>query len=192
MPKVQPIGDHAIANLRYIRETMERSAAFTAVPGWAGVAIGLTALAAAWIASRQTTAEMWLAVWLAEGMIALGIGIFGILEKVQRTGVPLTSARKFALGFAPPIAVAVALSAAMWNRGLADFLPGAWISLYGAAVIAGGAYSVGIVPVMGTVFLAIGSAALFAPPAWADALMALSFGGVHIVFGLLVARRYGG
>jgi hypothetical protein len=191
MPKVQPIGEHAIANLRYIRETMERSAAFTAVPGWAGVAIGVTALSAAWIASRQATPEMWLSVWLAEGMIALGIGIFGILEKAQRTGVPLNAARKFALGFAPSIAVAATLSAALWKRGLVDFIPGAWISLYGAAVIAGGAYSVGIVPVMGTVFLAIGSVAMFTP-GWADAWMALSFGVVHIVFGVLLARRYGG
>jgi hypothetical protein len=190
--KVQPIGDHAIANLRYIRETMERSASFTAVPGWAGVVIGATALAAAWIASRQTAPEMWLAVWLAEGMLALGIGIFGILEKAQRTGVPLNSARKFALGFAPPIAVAAALSAAMWHRGLLDLIPPVWISLYGAAVIAGGAYSVKIVPVMGTVFLALGSIAMFTPAVWADAMMALSFGLVHIVFGILVARRYGG
>lgn len=189
---MQPIGDHAIANLRYIRETMERSASFTAVPGWAGVVIGATALAAAWIASRQTAPEMWLAVWLAEGMLALGMGIFGILEKAQRTGVPLNSARKFALGFAPPIAVAAALSAAMWNRGLLDLIPPVWISLYGAAVIAGGAYSVKIVPVMGTVFLALGSIAMFTPAAWGDAMMALSFGLVHIAFGILVARRYGG
>ncbi len=37
-----------------------------------------------------------------------------------------------------------------------------------------------------------GAAAFLAPPMWANAFLAFGFGGLHIVFGLLIARRYGG
>ncbi|WP_458866173.1 hypothetical protein, partial [Enterococcus faecium] len=67
--------EHAISNLRYIRETMERAASFTAVPGWGGVLMGLTAMGAAAIASRQHSARAWLAVWLLEGILAITIGL---------------------------------------------------------------------------------------------------------------------
>ena len=194
MGQVRPIQRHAIDNLRFIRETMERSAAFTAVPGWAGVAMGMTALVAAWIASRQPSAELWLATWLGEGMVAIALGSLGVMEKAARTGQSLRSApaRKFALSFAPPLAAGAFLSIALWRQGAIDRLPAIWILHYGTAILTGGAFSVRAVPVMGLVFSGIGAIGLFLPASWGDALLALSFGGVHIVFGMIVARKYGG
>ena len=60
-------------DLRFIRKTMERGAAFTAVPGWGGVGMGLTALAAAVLASGQSTTEGWLLVWTLEALLAVAI-----------------------------------------------------------------------------------------------------------------------
>lgn len=173
---------------------MERSSSFTAVPGWAGVVMGVTALIATWIASQQQTQELWLATWLGEGMIAVALGALGVIEKAARTGASLKSApaQKFALSFAPPLAVGAFLTAALWQANLFRLLPGVWIMLYGAAIVTGGAFSVRIIPMMGSVFIGIGALALFASPVWSNLLLGAAFGVVHITFGVIVARRYGG
>jgi hypothetical protein len=189
----RPIPNTALEDIRFIRETMERSSAFTAVPGWGQVVLGVTALAASWIAARQLTTPMWLAVWLGEGVLAACIALVTMQRKAQRAGVPLTSGpgSKFARSFLPPIVAGGFLSAVLYNSGMARLLPGTWLLLYGTGVLTGGAFSIPIVWVMGASFLLTGVAAL-ALPAWGNAILALGFGGLHIVFGLLIARRYGG
>jgi hypothetical protein len=188
------LGDRALDNLRYIRETMERSGAFTAVPGWGGVLLGLTALAAAWIAARQPAPEGFLGVWLAEGMLAIGIGIASVVLKSRAAKQALWTgaARKFLFGFLPAMVAGAALTGALYRAGAAAVIPGLWLMLYGVGVLTGGAFSVRIVPVMGMCFLAHGLATLFAPAAWGNAMLAAGFGGLHIVFGWIIARRYGG
>src|SRR5712691_170804 len=189
-----PLHAHAMDNLQYIRETMERAGSFTAVPGWGGVAMGCTALAASGIAARQTSVGAWLATWLLEGVLAIGIGILAMQRKARAAGLPVWSApaRKFVFSFFPPLVVGAVLTLEMWRAGLATAIPGVWLMLNGAGVITGGAFSVPIVPVMGACFLAGGALASFSPAAWNDAMLGIGFGGLHIVFGAIIARRYGG
>lgn len=188
------IGERAMDNLRFIRETMERSAVFTSVPGYGGALIGATAIGAAIIAHNQSSIREWLIVWLVEAMLAFSIGLLALWQKSKTSGESLASvpAKKFASAFAPPIVAGVILTALFYYRGFFAFLPCAWLTLYGTAVVTGGAYSVRIVPVVGWIFVALGAVAAFAPASWGNLLMALGFGVLHVVFGLIVARRYGG
>jgi len=181
-------------NIRFIRETMERSTAFTAVPGKGGVAMGITALIAAGIAPRTTTAEMWLATWVVEALVALAIGGWAMSRKARTANVPILSGpgRKFALSLSPPLLAGTLLTVALFRLGLVSTLPGTWLLLYGAGVVTGGAFSVKVVPLMGVCLMALGTAALFSPASWGNAFMAAGFGGVHIIFGALIARRHGG
>ena len=185
---------HALDDLRFIRETMQRSASFTAVPGWGQVIVGLTALPAAWIASRQISSQRWILVWFVEAAVALAIAVAAMQAKARRTGVPLTSGpgRKCAIGFAPPIAVGAVLTAVLYRGGLGSALPGMWLLLYGTGVVTGGAFSVSIVPWMGVCFMLLGLVALLESPAWGSLLMAAGFGGLHILFGIWIAREHGG
>jgi hypothetical protein len=195
-PKRQPIPIDARAadHLRYIRETMERAGEFTAVPGWGGMAMGITALAAAFFASRQTTPRAWLAVWLVEVFVAVSIAAPAAATKAHRANSRLFSGpgRKFLLSFAPPIAVGGLLTFILFHAGITAAIPGVWLLLYGTAVVTGGAFSVRVVPVMGLCLMALGAAALFAPAAWGDAFMAAGFGVLQIFFGAWIARYYGG
>jgi hypothetical protein len=189
-----PIDARAADHLRYIRETMERAAEFTAVPGWGGVTMGLTALGAAVLAARQATPRGWLAVWLAEAFVAVAIAAPAAATKARRANSSLFSGpgRKFVLSFAPPIVVGGLLTWALFELGAVSALPGVWLLLYGTAIVTGGAFSVRVVPIMGLCLMAVGAAALFAPASWGNLFMAAGFGFVQISFGLWIALRYGG
>lgn len=188
-----PLDVRAVDDLRFIRQTMERSAAFTAVPGWGMVGVGLTALPAAWLAARHAYGFRWVEIWVAEAVLAIALALIAIQSKASRSGVPWTSGpgRKVALNFAPSILGAALLTVPIARAGIGYVLPGMWMLLYGAGVIAGGAFSVPIVPVMGACFVIMGAVALFFP-ALGNLAMAIGFGGLHLAFGVWIARRYGG
>jgi hypothetical protein len=186
--------NRAIENLAFIRSTMERAGAFTAVSGWGMVSVGVLAVVTAIIASQQPTLLRWLDVWLAAGTTALVVQLWAMLAKARHSDVSLLSGpgRKFVLAVSPPIGAGAILTIVLYHVGAVEVIPGLWLLLYGAAVAAGGAMSVEIIPVMGLCFLISGVLALVAPFAWRDWILALSFGGFHVIFGLPIARRYGG
>lgn len=193
-PEPIPIDARAADHLRYIRETMERAAEFTAVPGWGGVAMGLTAVGAAWVASRQHSPRAWLTVWLVEAFIAVAIAGSSAATKAHRGSAGLFTGpgRKFLLSFTPPIIVGGLLTFALFQAGVQSVLPGVWLLLYGTAIVTGGAFSVRVVPVMGLALMGLGAIALFAPSNWGDAFMAVGFGVLQIGFGFWIARNHGG
>ena len=180
--------------LRYIRDVMARSDAFTAVPGWGMVGMGALALCAAGVASMQSSAEAWIGVWLLAAVLAVGLGAATLVRKARRRQVPLESGagRRFVLSLLPPMVAGGVLTLAVWRVEAVVLLPGLWLLLYGAGVVTGGAFSVRPVPLMGLAFMLLGSVALLLPFSWATISMALGFGGLHLLFGLWIARRYGG
>jgi hypothetical protein len=190
----RPLHDRALDNLQFIRSAMERAGSFTAVPGWGMVVVGATALMAAWLATRQARDADWLAVWLGEAVIGVVVGGAAMVQKARTANDPLLSGpgRRFGLSFLPPIVVGALVTIALHRGALFPLMPGTWLLLYGTAVATAGAFSVRVVPLMGACFMLLGAVALFAPVGWSSWLMAAGFGGLNIVFGLIIARRYGG
>jgi hypothetical protein len=184
----------AMDNLRFIRETMEAAGTFTAVSGWGQVVIGVTAILAAFLARQFPESAEWVLVWAGEAILALFISVWFMYNKARSASLPLLtgSARKLLFSFTPVFVVGMVMTYALMRRGMFEVLPGVWMLLYGTAVVAAGAFSVRIVPVMGAAFIVVGALALFAPVVWSTALMIFGFGVLHIVFGLVIARRHGG
>ncbi|MCJ7795511.1 MAG: hypothetical protein MUQ56_01865 [Thermoleophilia bacterium] len=193
-PPVVALEDHALDNLRYIRRAMASAGSFTAVPGWGGVNIKAIGLIAAVVAGLQVGTRAWLATWLIAAAVAGAVGGVSMYLKARRAGMPLATGpgRKFALALSPALVAAIPLSLVLVRTDSVWFVPGTWLLLYGAAVVAGGAFSVRPVPAMGACFMGLGALALFAPASWGDPLLGLGFGGLHVVFGLWIARSYGG
>jgi len=184
----------ASEHLRFIRDVMERSASFTAVPGWGMVVVGGTALIASWLASMQATADDSLIIWFVEAMIAVAIGVWTLRRKARKSGVSLTSGpgRKYVLTLAPSMVAGLLFTVALWKAGNLELLATLWLLLYGAGTITGGASSVRVIPLLGICFMVMGIISLFIPFVWMHLLLALGFGGLHIGFGFYIARNYGG
>ncbi|MGV3710104.1 MAG: hypothetical protein ACO1Q7_14805 [Gemmatimonas sp.] len=106
--------ERAADNMAFVRGMMERSAHFTAVPGWGGVLMGSSAIAAAFIAAAQSTSERWLAVWSAEAAVASMVALVSIVIKARANSVPLGSgpARRFALCLFPALLAGAVLTMA--------------------------------------------------------------------------------
>ena len=186
--------DRAMDNLRYIRETMERSASFTHVSGMGGVATGLIGLGAAALAAGASSQAAWLGIWLGAAALSFLVSLPLTARKSRAEGVSLLSgpARRFAWSMIPALLAGAALTGGLVRAGSFDLLPATWLLLYGASVVTGGSHSVRPVPLMGAGFMLAGALALVSPPAWGDAFMAAAFGGLHIVFGIVIWRKHGG
>ncbi len=199
------LSDRALDNLRFIRETMERAGTFTAISGQGITLTGAVALVATLAAGERLDSLRWLASWMAAAAVAFGLSAYLTVRKARESqaNVTVALARKLALAFFPSLVAGAVLTAVAVRAGWYQALPGMWLMMYGAAVMAGGAMSVPVIPVMGAMFMGFGALALAAPlvfAAWPpevralllNALMAAGFGGLHILFGFAISRRYGG
>lgn len=188
--------DHALDNIRYIREAMERAGSFTSIPGWGGFAVGWTALAACVIAQRFAIANprAWMATWLVEAAVAALIGAPATVAKARRSAVSLTAApaRSFFVSYSAPLIAGVILTLMLARAGAFAAIPPVWLLLYGTAFVSSGAFSVPMIPVMGIAFMLLGVAASFTALPVSNVLLGAGFGAIHIVFGWIIARRYGG
>ena len=193
-PELSSLHGRAMDNLAFIRNTMEAAGSFTAVSGWGMVAIGVLAIAVAVAASMQTSPTNALNVWLAAAVLSPIIMIWAMVRKARSAKMPLLSGpgRKFVLSFSPPMFVGAVLTLVLYRAGFVEAIPGVWLLLYGTGVVAGGAFSVKIVPVMGLCFMLAGVIALFSPVSWNHAILGAAFGGLHIAFGIPIARSHGG
>ncbi len=201
MTSPQPLHDRALDNLQFIRSTMERAASFTSVPGWGMVVLGLSAFAATAYAGSLPAAPVygeaharWFWIWMFEALLGAGVGVAALLYKAMRSGDAIVNGpgRRFGLSVLPPFIVGALLTYVLWHAKQLQLLPAVWLLCYGTGVVTGGAFSMRVVPVMGICFMLLGALALFTPLAWQAWLLAAGFGVLHIVFGLIMDRRYGG
>ncbi len=191
---VIPLEARAGEHLRVIRETLERSASFSTIPGWGGAAMGLTGAVASVCAARAGSPERWMEVWLAAAVLAASIGLAAMWRSARCAGLPLLAGpgRRFATVFAAAVFSGALLTLALERAGQFALLPAVWLLLYGTALVGGGTISVTMVRSMGYGFLLLGTAAVFAPLAVGNWLLGGGFGVLQIIVGILLARRQRG
>ena len=195
--------DHAMDNISYIRQAMDRSSQFTGVPGWAMVMVGVLALLGSFVANLRLNYFWWPNAWAATGAVSMGIAIVALFLKARRHSTIVFTApgKRFFTCFCPPILAGMILTEILVQYGLYQFLPTMWLMLYGVAVLNAGTFSIPIVPIWGGTMFVLGIVALgvsgmreelFMNYNAADICMAAGFGVAHIGFGLVIALRHGG
>jgi hypothetical protein len=202
----QPVQLHtrAMDNLAYIRDTMAKSSEFTAVSGWGVIAMGVIALLGSYVASLRLTHDWWLYIWVVVAITACSTGVLAMVLKARRTSAPMLTGpgRRFLLSFSPPILAGCVIGEQFYELDLQHLFPGMWLLLYGVGVITGGTFSVRAIPLMGLCFMVLGAVTFLLPNSEIpvlfgnlqvpDVLMAVGFGGLHVVFGIIIVEKYGG
>lgn len=195
MTEPAAIHDHALHSIRTIRDAMDRASAFTSIPGWGGLAIGVTAIATSIVASQFVLQpRLWVLMWLADAVVAVIIASVMMYVKARRANVLLTAgpARRFFVSYSAPLIAGALITFTLVRNNMYAPLPAVWSLLYGASFISSGSFSIRVVPLMGICFMILGILACFVPLSIGNILMGAGFGALHVVFGLIIARSYGG
>jgi len=180
---------HAAATLRYIRASMD-AAARVSIPGSAGIVMGIIGVAAAAISLAPPFKQHWHLVWLSAAPVAASAG--GLLLTRPASLLSFTASgtagRKLAFCLLPSLFAGAAMTLVLWSGDRMNAVPGTWLLLYGCALISASVPTTALVAWMGICFVGLGIAALFAPFVPQMILLGLGFGGLHIVFGILMGR----
>jgi hypothetical protein len=191
------IDSHALGTLNYIRASIEAAGAF-AVPGTAGIAMGAVGIAAAGVASIPALSPHWLIIWLTAAAMGSGLGVVLIARHRSGKGLPLYRgpARRFVLCLCPALLAGGVLTGVLWQAGETRLIPGAWLLLYGCAVLSAtlmtAATMMRLIGMMGALFVVASGLAFELPPHWHNIVLGGGFGLLHLVFGLLIGRLDGG
>lgn len=189
-----PIGSGAARNLRYIRDTIDATRTFTTVPGKGCIVMGVAGLTAAGLESLPALSGLWLPIWLTAAVVSCTAALYFMERKARAQGLSLrrSIAWRFFLTLIPAFVVGAVLTATLLEIVGREVIAAIWLLMYGVGLAACGTFSIPIVLIAGLAFIGLGTVTLAAPGAWAPALLALGFGGVHIVLGAIVARDHGG
>ena len=181
---------HALGTLQYIRASID-AAGLLAVPGSAGIAMGAVGVLTALLVSLKPLAVHWLQIWLIAGLVAIAFGTALMVHQVVTRGTALYRGplRKFLMCLCPPLLVGGVLTWQLWLHGEIALIPGVWLLMYGCAVMAASTLTRRALAVMGALLAVLGVIALQLPLSYQNAVLGVGFGGLHLLFGILIGGR---
>lgn len=198
----EPDINAATAHLKTIRALMERATVYRALSAPAALVAGILTLLVCGVLLRQEPSARLSPVgftWLWIGVLVVVTGFnFGLLQRsARRRGDPFASAgMKLALrAVAPPLTAGfvLALLAATRTSHYTDVVS-SWILFYGLGLLAMGSFAPKSLLVLGMGFFVCGLLS-FHPAVramdgrqWQSAVvyMAITFGGLHVIYALYV------
>ncbi len=193
----EPDAREAEENLRVIRALMERSTKYSTFSGISGVCAGLASIVGCAV-TRMLGPDpgafpvAFLALWSTVIVVAVGTDYVLMKRRAARVGKHVISrlGKQMVIASAPGLGTGAVLTLYLLQHNMLGSVFPFWMLAYGIAVSATGLFSQREVSYLGAAFLIAGAAALFAP-GFGLTMMAVSFGGFHIAYGLAISRKEG-
>jgi hypothetical protein len=188
-----PIESRALGTLAYIRTSIESSGSM-AVPGMAGIVMGLIGIVATISASIPRGARHWLEIWLVAAAVAFAVGGAMMAREAAQSGHAryLGPVRKFLMCLCPALLAGAALTFVLWRTENTNLIPGMWLLLYGCAVLSASTVTIPrtmrLICIMGALFMLLGALAFAAPPSSHTLILGMGFGALHTIFGILIGQ----
>jgi len=202
--------DEAKARMEEIQRIMERATLWTLLPGAAALVGGILVLAGCAVSVAMIRsldfAQMlsltlngqivFCVMWFAIGLIGLVLEVALTARAAKRMELSPTvrSARVAAFSMTPSVIVAMVLTVKFLiplepRPEEIQYIVPVWMMLYGTGVYTAGLFSIRPPRVLGLAFICMGVAALLAFQEYGVVSAALSFGLLHIIFGLYILRK---
>lgn len=196
-------------DLAVIRSLMEQSSRFISLSGWSGVFAGSYAIVAALIAfilfkengvtyfeaTRQSYSSMLLMQLLSIGCItlvlAVSTGIYLTVRKSKKRELPIWNAisKKLIINLFIPIVVGGVFCLALYIHSNMVLIAPATLIFYGLGLINASKYTFNDIRYLGYSELLLGLIALFFT-GYGLLFWTLGFGVMHIIYGILIQRKY--
>jgi hypothetical protein len=202
--------DEARARMQEIQRIMERATLWTLLPGTAAVVGGILVLIGCAVSYGMVRsldfAEMlhlsingqavFCVMWFAIGVMGVVLEAILTARGAKRQGMSprVRSARVAAFSLTPSVIVAMVLTVkflipAEPRPEEVQYIVPVWMMLYGTGVYTAGLFSIRPPRILGLTFIAMGVVALLWFQEWGVVSAAMSFGLLHIVFGLYILRK---
>jgi len=209
--------DHSLETLKEIRSIMERSARFLSLSGWSGIWAGLVALGGAAVAynfindvqyeysvrmvrradsifayTQSFEFAKYLLLAMVTFLVAFAGGFYFTYRKNKQAGVKMwnSASRKMVINLAIPLLTGAVVTVAFAMRGDWIYVSPGCLIFYGLALINGSKYTVSDIKYLGLIEVMLGCAGLFINPGYGLYLWAFGFGVLHIVYGIIMWRKY--
>jgi hypothetical protein len=208
--------DTSLETLQEIRSIMDRSARFLSLSGWSGIWAGIVALVGAavaykWLDDFSSFSEDYRnylpsslvhypeSLVLKYFLLAVIIfilafigGFYFTYKKNEKAGVPIwnSASRKMVINLAIPLIVGAIITFAFAMRGDWIYIAPGCLIFYGLALINGSKYTVSDIKYLGLIEVVLGCIGLFINPGYGLYLWAFGFGVLHIVYGIIMWRKY--
>ena len=201
--------------LEEIKQMMDRSSRFVSLSGWSGIAAGICALVATWVADKkfndyaisehdyetgskfprdsnllQLDRELWILAGITFIAALFSSFIFTYLRS-RKTGVPIWGfmARKVMFNVAVPMIVGALLIWRIIDFGLYGLVTPACLLFYGLALINVSKFTLPEVRYLGYLQLLLGTINLWAI-GYGLYFWAVGFGVLHILYGIVMWNKY--
>jgi hypothetical protein len=206
-----PQADPSLQTLHDIRRMMERSSRFMSLSGLSGLSAGICAAIGAWIARGWMRAfyrdysrpipffekeRDWFELKLL--LLAAAVLVAALLSstwftwrKAKRNGLPVwdPTARRVLINLGIPLVTGgLFLAGLAWHAEWPLVAPTCLI-FYGLALVNASKYTLGEIRYLGLLEIGLGLVNMYYPH-WGLYFWALGFGGLHIVYGLIMWWKY--